>query len=340
MKSINNPGIIYDCIVCGIIHFNPSAKACLNSQIDIRDLEIRPSKHLYPFFFYKNEPCVLTEYLLQHIEAVQKDFDSFLDILSRKEDLKVFIIQYYFKQWKQQPFNSDDLVSQIEKLPLEERLKTHLVILFYQFDKVHSELLLFFRESYPLLYQMHIQHIDKKAETMNKLEQPEHRNIFCKFHALQERELTQMILSVSLLNPNLCLLQQHGQFQFCLLGSEFDKWLKEGYSYQHITPASFFRILGIPACFDMIQYMLRRKEPVTLTHLAKELHLSHSTIRRHVEVMLIEMLILITERNGKGVYLSINYEYFKSLKPTLLLYLNELISASGEEDGDEEESME
>lgn len=342
MKYNDKLNVIYDCITFGVLYFRKqdmdkllvqdSNGLCLDSYEyfeKLKGTEIHIPKHLYPFFYYHDKILSpLSGYFQSCAEDTNLDFPAFLERIQDIEQFQGFIFNYIL--YGSDPSercntlcgqNIIELMQHLEKLPYDNRMKTYFVSYFDHFALFTRELIAYLQTIYPYILKMHRDNASLLAQKFAMLNTKESMQLLCKIWDISDTAFQQATGSVCLLNKYACReLSKKGVY---MIGIAADQQITETYLYHHVSVRSFSLAMGDELRHMIVNKLNKPGESLTASQLSRILKISNSSIRRHIEVLLEEMILKIDKKEAREIYFTLNRDYFRNLKSKMSSYLDD-----------------
>ena len=340
-------GIIYDAFFYCVTYFN--RKTLIADPVINIDEHIQlfhydslrattrvpdPPNCLFPLFYYDGRRCCpMTAYFDKYFDYFNDTVDSFYSNLLDKSKFKKFIMMYYFGN------DFDD--KGLQKLCLcegETVLKaatilskkvdiTYYTDLFYHFSKLVDIAIEFLRQLTPFIQTYHSKHKAETVETLQKF-MVNDIQLLVKKRRLKsddshEVQLEKQVYSV-------CHLNQYIVADFCIdkkyifiLGVDWPRVFSLALNQPHVTMQSVMTALGHPVKVEIVNEL--RKRDLTISQLARRLHLARTSISRYVQDLLNELVIVRSRKSGPEIYYTLNSTYLRYAKATLDEFLDQAI---------------
>ena len=129
---------------------------------------------------------------------------------------------------------------------------------------------------------------------------------------------------------SVCHLNQYIVADFCIdkkyifiLGIDWSMMISKALTYTHVTMQSIMNSLGHPTKVEIVNEL--RKKDMTISQLARALHLARTSISRYVEDLLDELVIIKSRKSGSEIYYRLNSTYLRYAKNTFDLFLDQSI---------------
>ena len=96
-----------------------------------------------------------------------------------------------------------------------------------------------------------------------------------------------------------------------------------GLNQPHVTMQSVMTALGHPVKVEIVNEL--RKRDLTISQLARRLHLARTSISRYVQDLLNELVIVRSRKSGPEIYYTLNSTYLRYAKATFDEFLDQAI---------------
>lgn len=347
--NINEPvGIIYDAIFYGVAFFN---RKSLDMHPDLIGTDERsrfyhyhnlrstthvpdPPDCLLPLFYYDNHRySVLTAYFDKHFNYFSDTLADFYSMLRDKSKFKKFVMDYYFHD----TFNEKEL----QKLCLSEgetvlraaetlsqiiEIKYHSA-LFYHFNEMVDTAVEFLTQLIPFIQTYHSKRKAETTETLDKFMAVDNQRLARKSLIKNDGDcivnLENQVYTVCYLNPYIIASFRIDRKYIFILGIDWSMMISKALTYTHVTMQSIMNSLGHPTKVEIVNEL--RKKDMTISQLARALHLARTSISRYVEDLLDELVIIKSRKSGSEIYYRLNSTYLRYAKNTFDLFLDQSI---------------
>ena len=341
-------GIIYDTIFYGVAYFNRKSLAMHPDLIGTDERtrffhynNLRSTTHvpdppdcLLPLFYYNNHRCsVLTAYFHKYFNYFSDTLADFYSMLRDKSRFKKFVMDYYFHD----TFNEKEL----QKLCLSEgqtvlraaeilsqiiEIKYHSA-LFYHFNEMVDTAVEFLTQLIPFIQTYRSRRKTEALDTLQKFMVDDIQLLVkkrrLKLDDSHEVQLEKQVYSV-------CHINQYIVADFCIgnkyifvLGVDWSKVFSHALNPPHVTMQSVMTALGHPVKVEIVNEL--RKRDLTISQLARRLHLARTSISRYVQDLLNELVIVRSRKSGPEIYYTLNSTYLRYAKATFDEFLDHAI---------------
>lgn len=341
-------GIIHDAIFYGVAFFNRKSLAMHPDLIGIDDRfrffhynNLRsttrvpdPPDCLLPLFYYNNHRCsVLTAYFGKHFNYFSDTIADFYSMIRDKSRFRKFVMDYYFRD----DFNDKEL----QKLCLSEgetvlraaetlskiiEIKYHST-LFYHFNEMVDTAIEFFTQLFPFIQTYHSKRKAETAEALDKFILLDNQRLVRKSLIKNDEDcivnLENQVYTVCYLNPYIIASFRIDRKYIFILGIDWSMMISKSLKYTHVTMLSIMNSLGHPTKVEIVNEL--RKKDMTISQLARALHLARTSISRYVEDLLDELVIVKSRKSGSEIYYRLNSTYLRYAKNTFDQFLDQTI---------------
>lgn len=129
---------------------------------------------------------------------------------------------------------------------------------------------------------------------------------------------------------SVCHLNQYIVADFCIdkkyifiLGVDWPRVFSLALNQPHVTMQSVMTALGHPVKVEIVNEL--RKRDLTISQLARRLHLARTSISRYVQDLLNELVIVRSRKSGPEIYYTLNSTYLRYAKATFDEFLDQAI---------------
>ncbi len=344
-------GIFYDIIYYNVIYFDRKAveRKYLNHSINIDSAlsyydDLRRSKNklnppdcLYPFFhLYKQQACVLAEYLHLEFNFFEDTVDSFLYKIKHTPSFKNLVYSYYLSDLQDQVSineiqrrNGESIACALALLSKRVDID-HFAFLFYHFSSLVDMLITYINQLRTQIESLHTQLKSKTHHFIQEFLSEDNQAIVrrCKPDKMSDlNKFEAQTYSVCYLHKYLIMRTRNattGRYAF-LLGCDSGSVLQrlQVVDYGYMSATSVLVSLGHEIKLEILHELQYRD--MTISQLSRKLNLARTSISRYVEALASELVIARIEKRGSEVYYRINPEYLHRAKPLLNQYLDALL---------------
>lgn len=349
MKINESVGIIFDAFFYSVAFFNKKALGQYDAPYNMSDQtrlshynSFRSTAHvpdppesLFPLFYYNGHRCcAMTAYLEKYFDYFHGTIDDLYSLLHDKSKFKKFIMAYYFDSY------FDDRGLQRLCLAEGETVMKAVAILsetveikyytqmFFHFSDVVNAAIEYLELLIPCIQAYHHKF---EAET---------ENVFQEFTSLDNQriinkgllhlddphaiDLKNQMYSICYLNQYIIFYQSTGRQYLFAIGCDWANVISHALDgYRHVTMKSIMNSLGHPTKVDIINEL--RKQELTVSQLARILHLARTSISRYVVDLLDEFVIVKSHKAGPEIYYRLNPTYLRYARSAFTEYLDQAI---------------
>jgi hypothetical protein len=272
---------------------------------------------LAPFCYCNSQQApFLLQYVADHINFDNGTPSNFKALFEDVEKSRAYFIEVYFpklnERERERLLPLDDinyLNSVIVDSDIEDKYQSTLLAFLLNYES-NSQLLLntitqqyacvleFHQENAPFIESLKAQVRSKENGTKEKL---------VRYFGLTEQK--RGAYTFSLLNPYEVHYDEKSNRHAFRLGDKFSEILNYESEYNHITYASFAKVLSSPAKSLIFNMFLEYKH-LKPGDIIDATRLSTQTVYTHLDSMLAERLLTFADKEGKKYILTLNETYF------------------------------
>lgn len=340
-------GIFYDIIYYNVIYFDKKAveRKYLSHSIDIDtafsyydDLrrsknQLNPPDCLYPFFhLYKQQACVLAEYLHLNFNFFEDTVDSFIYKIKHTTSFKDFVYSYYVSDLQVsideiQRRNGESIAYALALLSKQVDIE-HFAFMFYHFSSLVDTLITYLNQLRVQIESFHERHKKDTDRVIQEFISEDNQAMVRRFRSDCMSDLgkfEKQTYSVCYLNKFIIMrtyasdLNRYG----FLLGCNCCSILLRPVDYRFMSATSALITLGHEVKLEILNELQIRE--MTISQLGRKLNLARTSISRYVEDLVSELVIIKAAKNGPEIYYRINPTYLHRAKFLINEYLDKLI---------------
>lgn len=341
-------GLIYDAIFYSVAYFNrKTLDAHPDSTHSARQIRFfhydnlrattrvpDPPESLFPLFYYNGHRCcVMTAYFDKSFDYFHDTIERLYSMLLDKSNFKKFIMAYYFgnhfdgRELQKLCLSEGETVMKAAAILSETVEIKYYTQLFFHFNDFIDAAIKYFKQLIPFIQTYRSK---RKTEALDTLQeflaidiQRQVKKRLLKSDDSDEVQLENQVYSV-------CHLNQYIVADFCIdkkyifiLGIDWPKVFSLALDHPHVTMQSIMNALGHPTKVEIVNEL--RKRDLTISQLARILHLARTSISRYVEDLLNELVIIRSRKSGPEIYYSLNSTYLRYAKATFDEFLDQAI---------------
>jgi len=304
---IYNFGKMYDLISIYKDHFNEEIG---ESKRTIFLEKSGIINEFFPFFYSHHGKVFIEELLLNHLETIKNgDFETIFQFLFDYKIVSMGLLKFYLGledlELIEGNFNSFRVIAQhISESNLSYRLKHDLFSYFLNPISLTQKLvgnMLYMGTYISDLYKSNFEKIAAKAERFdeNKLES---LNIHLNYINSKEKNT---YYSFGIMHAECIEIFQGHDFQVVYLGLNYDEHKQK---QEKINLELFGKVLSDPSRIKILDY-IQKNGSVTVGDINHIFGYSGTTSYYHLNMML-KARMVITEKQGRNIYYSINKNFF------------------------------
>ena len=343
IKFKEDIGKIYDVINYGVIYFN---KPAFIKMLNITNIETDNALDFFyevknncnplmdgisPFFYYDSyRSCFLSEYFSQNINFQTDNFNNFIDILQDIPKLRKAFVNYIFvnssENEKSIIINDNDNLAiynflNSDSFPYDEKMKTHIMFILYNFDFIVKHLLINLKEIYKHIKTLHENHKDKINDKIEEIVSKECLNLFEKAFDSNQSIINKQTYSMCLINQYVILYE--GKYSFYLLGYRYNEKLEIICNKKDVKIDHSLTALGNDIRLDIIN-CLKENKKLTLTKISDLINTSKSNVSIHIDILFTEGVIKVSHKEGAKRFYMLNKDYLYKFEDTVIKFIGEL----------------
>ena len=294
-----------------------------------------PPASLFPLFYHdKNAVCVMTNFIVKHVEFFQNSIYDFFQRISNRRALRNYVFEFYFSRYKDTIDMDMILRSDGESLAKALAYMCQIVEdinpfinMVYHFNDIMDDLVLYMHTLIPAVEVYHTVHRSCFKKTVTDFI---HDNMNSQVKRIcydnDSCNLNEQTYSVSLIAQYVIVRRsthQKSPFAF-LLGCDSISLLSHAIDYRYVTIPSMLKTLGSDLKLDILKEL--STHDLSLSQLAQSLHIPKSSLIHHVNDFLKESAIVKINLSDDGDLYHLNAEYFYRARSTFCGFIDTLMN--------------
>ena len=350
MKYNSRVNVLYDTIYYHITYFNEKTMISIMKELfcnddvslygtlrDNRQID-DPDPALYPFFYWpKDRPSALSQYMSLHFDYFNGTFESFIRSIQTGDTFRRFMFDYFCRVDpsldSESALNGNaETISKIvaansfhgDQLP-------YVANLFFHFSELVDLLVLRLRKIRPIVEALHRKYRRQVEPILESILTEDDIAILKKWVRIPNTvNLHEQTFSLCFINPYIIYetsIRCGYEKQYLFIMGYYIKSSKEHFllwRHKTSTPLNVLITLGHELRYEIIEQL--RKRPMTVSQLSQELHIARTSIIRCITILLDETVLLPSTQKGVEKYYELNHEYFSKSNSMLSQYFNRVLT--------------
>ena len=299
------------------------SKGTLKNYDALRNIDCPdPPQTLSPFFIlFQEKPCVLSKFINTYSNCFEDTVNTYINSLTNYNFFKSFVVSYFLSPFEKElsinkvlQNDGESIAKAIELLSQKMPVSFFSNMLFH-FEDFVEELVSFLQILKPKILLLHSKQRMNTLRIIQSFLSDDSQVLLKKCCRFPDTiDLNNQTYSVCYLNPYIVARQSDKNLKryAIMLGCESRSVLSrhiEYNDYNNLDLSSVLEILGHRLKLEIL--FLLHRQPMTISQLSKNLHISRTSIYRYITDLEINFVILRASKSGAEIYYSTNTVYFR-----------------------------